>query len=313
MKGKAYYPRTCPLPLSGGEVMADDSEIEARRQALKERVQAQIQASREAKEERKLTAASELVVDESDLNAAIEEANQDFNEHMASLNKANASQLRTLAASLILVGSILGMASGGLILQGNPAELMNSFSLLDDDETVDVSGIALETDGAAISGVEVELLSYESQDITGVTTTDENGYFWFKTIDITELQLTFTLDGHKTVERIFIPDGAQIRPVTMHLGNETVVENEIQSSDGWNSEDAVALSTAVGVLTVLTGLVGVQAAVGARRAKRYRRTQYLAGVALFSRGLIIFGPAMILAGMVMLMISKDQFEDVGGE
>ena len=105
--------------------MADDSEIEARRQALKERVQAQIQASREAKEERELTAASELVVDESDLNAAIEEANQDFNEHMASLNKANASQLRTLAASLILVGSILGMASGGLILQGNPAELMN--------------------------------------------------------------------------------------------------------------------------------------------------------------------------------------------
>ena len=293
--------------------MADDSEIEARRQALKERVQAQIQASREAKEERELTAASELVVDESDLNAAIEEANQDFNEHMAYLNKANASQLRTLAASLILVGSILGMASGGLILQGNPAELMNSFSLLGDDETVDVSGIALETDGAAISGVEVELMSYEGQDIIGVTTTDENGYFWFKTIDITELQLTFTLDGHKTVERIFIPDGAQIRPVTMHLGNETVVENEIQSSDGWNSEDAVALSTAVGVLTVLTGLVGVQAAVGARRAKRYRRTQYLAGVALFSRGLIIFGPAMILAGMVMLMISKDQFEDVGGE
>jgi hypothetical protein len=293
--------------------MADDSEIEARRQALKERVQAQIQASREAKEERELTAASELVVDESDLNAAIEEANQDFNEHMASLNKANASQLRTLAASLILVGSILGMASGGLILQGNPAELMNSFSLLGDDETVDVSGIALETDGAAISGVEVELMSYEGQDIIGVTTTDENGYFLFKTIDITELQLTFTLDGHKTVERIFIPDGAQIRPVTMHLGNETVVENEIQSSDGWNSEDAVALSTAVGVLTVLTGLVGVQAAVGARRAKRYRRTQYLAGVALFSRGLIIFGPAMILAGMVMLMISKDQFEDVGGE
>ena len=293
--------------------MADDSEIEARRQALKERVQAQIQASREAKEERELTAASELVVDESDLNAAIEEANQDFNEHMASLNKANASQLRTLAASLILVGSILGMASGGLILQGNPAELMNSFSLLGDDETVDVSGIALETDGAAISGVEVELMSYEGQDIIGVTTTDENGYFWFKTIDITELQLTFTLDGHKTVERIFIPDGAQIRPVTMHLGNETVIENEIQSSDGWNSEDAVALSTAVGVLTVLTGLVGVQAAVGARRAKRYRRTQYLAGVALFSRGLIIFGPAMILAGMIMLMISKDQFEDVGGE
>lgn len=294
-------------------MVADESEIESRREALKARVQAQIEASRQAKEERKKIAEDELVVDESDLNAAIEEANEEFNAHMASLNKANASQLRTLAASLILVGSILGMASGGLILQGNPAELINSFSVLGNDETVDVSGIALETDGNGLSGVEVELLSIENNEVIGITTTDENGYFWFKSIDVLELQLTFLLEDYNTVERIFIPDGAQIRPVTMHLGNETVVENEIKSSEGWNSEDAVALSTTVGVLTVLTGLVGVQAAVGARRAKRYRRTQYLAGIALFSRGLILFGPTLILAGMVLLIISKDQFEDVGGE
>ena len=294
-------------------MVADESEIESRREALKARVQAQIEASRQATEERKKIAEDELVVDESDLNAAIEEANEEFNAHMASLNKANASQLRTLAASLILVGSILGMASGGLILQGNPAELINSFSVLGNDETVDVSGIALETDGNGLSGVEVELLSIENNEVIGITTTDENGYFWFKSIDVLELQLTFSLEDYNTVERIFIPDGAQIRPVTMHLGNETVVENEIKSSEGWNSEDAVALSTTVGVLTVLTGLVGVQAAVGARRAKRYRRTQYLAGIALFSRGLILFGPTLILAGMVLLIISKDQFEDVGGE
>jgi hypothetical protein len=50
-----------------------------------------------------------------------------------------------------------------------------------------------------------------------------------------------------------------------------------------------------------------------RRAKHYRRTQYLAGFALFSRGLIIFGPLMILVGMIMLSISKDQFDDVGGD
>ncbi len=291
----------------------EDSEMDARRDALKARVQAQIAASREAKLERQTKAELELVVDESDLDAAIQEANEDFNQHMASMERSNASQLRTLAASLILVGSILGMASGGLILQGNPADLINSFSLIGSDESVDVSGLALEQDGTAIADIQVELVNLANDEVIGLTTTSADGYFWFKSIDINELQLTFTLDGYTTVERIFIPDGAQIRTVTMQEGNGTDVQNEIQAKDGWNAEDAVALSTAVGVLTVLTGLIGVQAAVEARRAKHYRRTQYLAGLALFSRGLIIFGPALILGGMVMLMISREQFSDVGGE
>ncbi|MDE0858226.1 MAG: carboxypeptidase-like regulatory domain-containing protein [Candidatus Poseidoniaceae archaeon] len=291
----------------------EDSEMDARRKALKARVQAQIAASREAKVERQTKASMELVVDESDLDAAIQEANEDFNEHMASMERSNASQLRTLAASLILVGSILGMASGGLILQGNPADLINSFSLIGSDESVDVSGLALEQDGTAIADIQVELVNLANDEVIGLTTTSADGYFWFKSIDINELQLTFTLDGYTTVERIFIPDGAQIRTVTMQEGNGTDVQNEIQAKDGWNAEDAVALSTAVGVLTVLTGLIGVQAAVEARRATHYRRTQYLAGLALFSRGLILFGPALILGGMVMLMISREQFSDVGGE
>ena len=205
------------------------------------------------------------------------------------------------------------MASGGLILQGNPADLINAFSVIGNDETVDVSGIVLEPDGSAVADVSVELMNIDSGEVIGLTSTDSNGYFWFKSIDVTELQLTFTLDGHTTVERIFIPDGAQIKPITLREGTGTVVENEIVSKDGWNTENAVALSTAVGVLTVLTGLIGVQSAVEARRAKRYRRTQYLAGLALFSRGLIIFGPTLILAGMILLMKSRDQFSDVGGE
>ena len=293
--------------------MADDSDFDERREALKARVQAQIEASKEAKLERQQNASEELVVDESDLNDAIAQANEEFNEHMASMENANASQLRMLAASLILVGSILGMASGGLILQGNPADLINAFSVIGNDESVDVSGIVLEPDGSAVADVNVELMNVDSGEVIGLTTTDSNGYFWFKSIDVTELQLTFTLDGHTTVERIFIPDGAQIKPITLREGTGTVVENEIVSRDGWNTENAVALSTAVGVLTVLTGLIGVQSAVEARRAKRYRRTQYLAGLALFSRGLIIFGPALILAGMMLLMKSRDQFSDVGGE
>jgi len=34
-------------------------------------------------------------------------------------------------------------------------------------------------------------------------------------------------------------------------------------------------------------------------------------VALFSRGLIIFGPALILAGMILLVMNKDEFADQG--
>ena len=64
---------------------------------------------------------------------------------------------------------------------------------------------------------------------------------------------------------------------------------------------------------MITALVGFQAAVEVRRAKRYRRTQYLAGIALFSRGLILFGPLLILIGMILLVIAKEQFADIGGD
>ena len=71
----------------------------------------------------------------------------------------------------------------------------------------------------------------------------------------------------------------------------------------------MGLSTTIGILTVITGIVGVQAAVEVRRGKYYRRTQYLAGISLFSRGLIIFGPALILAGMITLVFIREQFDD----
>ena len=51
-------------------MMADDSDFDERREALKARVQAQIEASKEAKLERQQNASEELVVDESDLNDA---------------------------------------------------------------------------------------------------------------------------------------------------------------------------------------------------------------------------------------------------
>ena len=101
-----------------------------------------------------------------------------------------------------------------------------------------------------------------------------------------------------------------MQPFTMKNGSDLVTENFISEDSGWSLEAAVGLSTFIGVVTILTGIVGIQASVEIRRAKRYRRTQYLAGVSLFSRGLIIFGPILILAGMGLLVLTKEQFEDV---
>ena len=102
-----------------------------------------------------------------------------------------------------------------------------------------------------------------------------------------------------------------IAPFTMVEGNSSSIiqENTVGSEGGWSLEAAVALSTFLGIVTIITGFVGIQASVEIRRGKKYRRTQYLAGVSLFSRGLIWIGPILILAGIALNSMVKDQYED----
>ena len=78
---------------------------------------------------------------------------------------------------------------------------------------------------------------------------------------------------------------------------------------GGSMENAVALAIFEGLFTIGCALVGVHASFEIRRKKRYRRTQAFCWVGLFSRGLIIFGPALILLGMIFLMLDKQDFED----
>ena len=74
-------------------------------------------------------------------------------------------------------------------------------------------------------------------------------------------------------------------------------------------ENAVALATVEGLITIGCALVGVHASFEIKRRKKYRRTQIFCWVGLFSRGLIIFGPALILFSMILLMTNKQDFED----
>lgn len=281
-----------------------DDDRERRMLALRARVKAKKEAGG------LLETPEELVVTSDELQTATNNihAEERANEWLEMLDR-DADRWRNLAATLIFIGSLLGIISGALILQGNPSELLNT-SLFADQGTVDISGSALEdVDGSGVANVTVQLLEAESRALLQETVTDQFGYFSMNNVKQELHLIVFIKDGYETVERSFIPDSVGLDPVTMKAGDGTRTETDDQSISGWTLENAVALSSAIGLITIITAFFGIQSAVEIRRGKRYRRSQYLAGVALLSRGLIVVGPALILFGMVVNVFARDDFED----
>ncbi|MEC7239057.1 MAG: carboxypeptidase-like regulatory domain-containing protein [Candidatus Thermoplasmatota archaeon] len=272
--------------------------FEERRAALRERVQKQITA------EDTIESPSEL----DSANTTIER--EIVVKPMIDLDYDDREKIRVIVAVLILVGSILGIISGGILLQGNPDELLNS-SLFNEVETVDITGQVLTVDGVTLENASVELFEDGSVQYLQSTTSDENGYFQFYNVEPEMMKIMVVLDGYVSEERTFLAENGLIKPFTMEEGNSSNVNQESYrgSDGGWSLEAAVALSTFLGVITIITGFVGIQASVEVRRGTRYRRTQYLAGIGLFSRGLIWIGPILILAGMALNSLVKEQYED----
>ncbi len=283
--------------------------IEERKAALKERVQSQLQASQDATEQRALVSSEELVVSVEDVDAAVELAAEKTKQRWLRLEEVERGRWRTIAASLILLGSLLGMMSGALILQGNPSDIISSSFFVSTD-SVDVIGTAIQAEeGTEVENVTVELIEIDTNTILRTVKTDANGLFVIDNV-ISKLHiLKLSKEGYNTMELKIIPEKAGVGPITMSYGDDTITRDHHTVATGWGLENAVGLSTTIGILTVITGIVGVQAAVEVRRGKYYRRTQYLAGISLFSRGLIIFGPALILAGMITMVFIKEQFDD----
>jgi len=299
--------------LSGGGDYVSDKSFEERKIALRARVQSQLQASQDATEQRALVSSEELVVSVEDVDAAVELAAEKTKQQWLRLEEVERGRWRTIAASLILLGSLLGMMSGALILQGNPSDIFDS-SVFASTESVDVIGTAIQAEeGTEVENVTVELIDIETNEILRTVKTDANGLFIIDNV-ISKLNLLkLSKEGYNTMELKIIPEKAGVGPITMSYGNGTITRDNHIVATGWDLESAVGLSTTIGILTVITGMVGIQAAVEVRRGKYYRRTQYLAGISLFSRGLIIFGPALILAGMITMVFIREQFDDCQGE
>ncbi|MFZ9047376.1 MAG: carboxypeptidase regulatory-like domain-containing protein [Poseidonia sp.] len=281
-----------------------DEDREQRMLALRERVKAKKTANLTGQ----VTVQAEAGEEEMVVSQTLVEAEQANDEWMEMLDR-DADRWRNLAATLILLGSILGIISGALILQGNPSELLNT-SLFAEQESVDISGTALEdVDGSGVEGVTVQLLEEGSRILLQEAVTDQFGHYTMDNVKQDVHLIVFSKTGYETVERTFLPDNVGLDPVTMKPGEGTRYENNEQRVDGWTLDNAVALSSAIGLITVIAALFGIQSAVEIRRGKHYRRSQYLAGLALFSRGLIIVGPALILFGMVINVFARDDFED----
>jgi len=281
-----------------------DEDREQRMLALRARVKAKKEAGALTVEP-----TEELVVTSDAVESASASAAHQAADEWYEMLDRDADRWRNLAATLVFIGSILGILSGALILQGNPSELLNT-SLFAEQGTVDISGSALEdVDGSGVANVTVQLLDAESKALLQETMTDGFGYYSMDNVRQEPHLIVFSKAGYETVERSFVPDSVGLDPVTMKPGEGTRTETDDQTVSGWTLDNAVALSSAIGLVTVVTAFFGIQSAVEIRRGKRYRRSQYLAGVALLSRGLIIVGPTLILLGMVVNVFARDDFED----
>jgi hypothetical protein len=280
-----------------------DLHREAKLAALRERVRDQLDGE------------DELVVTSSDVEAAaLPQPNsnrlKDLTQWQGGLDDGTVAGLRQFASVVIFLGSALGILSGLLLLQGNPVDLLSTDLLLS-ERTVDLRMQVLEAEsGAALEGLRVEWVDLDSGTVLRSTTTDAYGWFNLEGVLTEARLLRISAEGYRTSELELVPQSAGMPPVTLTPG-EGVDRTVLSTGEGqWTLDDAVRLSTTIGVLTIISGAVGLMAGLEVRRGGRYRRTQYLAGLALFSRGLIVFGPALILLGMITTSFAKDQFADV---
>ena len=263
-------------------------DINERREALRARVRNKLSGEDEAPEE--------LIVQQSEVQAATTEG-----EDLLLIDDSNG--LLALASSLIFIGSVLGIITGMLLLQGNPAELLNN--TLESDGPVDVYGIVLEAEsGDSMEGVVIQLVEVDSGILIQETETNSYGYYSFKNVLSEEHILRVSMDSFMTVERTFTPNSATQAPFTLTKRKRNAREDFTQANSGWSLQNAVALSTGIALVTILAGVVGLKAAIDTRTARNYRRTQYLAGFALFSRGFIVFGPFLILCGMGLMILAR---------
>jgi hypothetical protein len=218
-----------------------------------------------------------------------------------------------VAFGLIVVGSLMGLWFGALLFAADPQDVLDN-PLFIDQNTATVNGQILAavdeanlTGGDPVEGIQVILLNVEDQPTSHSAYTNRDGRF--SMLDVPQDKsfiLKVAHSGNKTLRITFNPGDQADLSLTLIPG-DGVLEEDLRRDS--HLESAVLLASVVASLTVISALFGLAGAAEVRRGKHYRRTQYLCGLALFSRGGIFIGPMLILAGMGMLSATKRHFED----
>jgi len=216
---------------------------------------------------------------------------------------------RVAGAILIILGSALGAMLGVLLMAADPADIMGQIGADESSDTVNgvvISSLSNNTGGDPIEGVLVELLNEDRTTIDS-DLTDSGGRFSIVDVPRQSSILYIQHPDNKTVEILLVPgDHSQII-VTLESGDGFIGPLDMRGES--NLADSVFVGFFVAVVTLLSGLAGIVGGLEAYNGNKYNRSWWLAFFGLFSRGMIFIGPLLILIGIGLMYLTRDQFTD----
>ncbi|MDC3247011.1 carboxypeptidase-like regulatory domain-containing protein [Euryarchaeota archaeon] len=215
---------------------------------------------------------------------------------------------RVAGAILIIAGSALGAMLGVLLMAADPADIMGQIE--DEQSSDDVNGLVISslennTGGDPIEGILVELLN-EDRTLISSDITDSGGRFSIDDVPRQSSILHIQHSDNKTVEIFLIPgDHSQI-PITLVPGDGLI---SLDMRGESNLSYSVFVGLFIATMTLITGLAGIIGGLETYNGNKYRRSWWLAFFGLFSRGMIFIGPLLILLGLGLMYMTRDQFTD----
>ncbi|MAD56579.1 MAG: hypothetical protein CL974_03425 [Euryarchaeota archaeon] len=216
---------------------------------------------------------------------------------------------RVAGAILIILGSALGAMLGVLLMAADPADIMGQIGEGQSSDTVNglvISSLDNNSGGDPIEGVLIELLN-EDRTTIGSDITDSGGRFSIIDAPRQSSILYVQHPDNNTVEILLVPgDHSQI-VVTLEPGDGFIGPIDMRGDS--NLADSVFVGFFIAAITLLTGLAGIVGGLEAYNGNKYNRSWWLAFLGLFSRGMIFIGPLLILIGLGLMYLTRDQFTD----
>jgi len=216
---------------------------------------------------------------------------------------------RVAGAILIISGSALGAMLGVLLMAADPADIMGQID--DNQSSDDVNGLIISslddnTGGDPIEGVLVELLN-EDRTLISSDISDSGGRFSIIDVPRQSSILYVQHPDNKTVEILLIPgDHSQIT-VTLTPGDGLIGPLDMRGTS--YLAESVFVGFFVAVITLIAGLFGIVGGLEVYNGDKYSRSWWLTFFGLFSRGMIYIGPLLILLGLGLMYLTRDQFTD----